>query len=1222
MIKVKEKKMKNKIISCLLVLFILSLSLMTQLVVPAYADSKAGEETASADDSKDQADETEAQELKAEEDGTVVISTTEEFLEVAQACSLDTWSQGKTIVLDADISLENTEYLPIPTFGGTFDGKGYTISGLTITNSVTPAGLFGVLQETGVVKNLNVSGDVSPSGDADVVGGIAGENNGTIENCTYTGSVSGKQNTGGIAGINGTTGNIKKCNVSGTISGENMTGGIAGYNLGEIASSQNDSYVNIESVDPSLSPEDINLDFLTDVSKLYSLDTSINGDINVGGIVGTMAIEYELDPEDDDTSSVSGRNRREFELKAILIKCCNTGKVSAKRNYTGSVCGHMDLGLISECEGYGDTESENGDYVGGIAGVASGIVRNSYAKCTLKGKNYIGGIVGTGVTADKTGSSSSVTGCYAQVDIPEYEQYAGGISGAEAGEFADNYYVSDDLAAINRMSYSGKAEPIEYSKLLEVEGLPEEFKQLTVQFVAENETLKTVTCNYGESLDDSVYPEIPQRKGYYAKWDITELTDLRFDTVVTAVYSQYTTALEDSKVRDDGRTIFYVEGQFGDGDEADFEEQSQISSDIAVVSTDVSGTLESYFSFLDDASMPSDTISREVVEQWKVTLPDDGLSEHTVRYLAPKGKKDNLDVYVRQDGDVKWEKVETEEVGSYLSFPVSGTISEIAIVSTLPMQWAWAIVIALLLLVLFLLIRMVRKKILRHRARKALEMEVEEMEEADEEESETVESNSETEMKSEESSAEDTRKQEKKKKDKKAKKKKKGKKDKKKKCWLIPLILFLVILCIVSAGVIWFLTSDLRTGMEAYNLLKEYNEQEELTMELNVQAEVGDERVDTVANITRTNCDGYNITCVEQFGISLYYYNGTVYLENGKAFEISSLFPDYSEIIGQAADLYHALTITQESNKEGRLYSIVAEGKDARSLLEILVPQVADELSDAQVIRIELQENQDEIDYIHFSANGTLNDNAKTDVTVEADLTTMEYDSQAANIPTKVKKAVKRGTKESNNELTEDLFRILSAWKELEGRDHFASNLQLSADCGPIAFNDNLQMLRVNEEDLTIYCIQKNGNYIYFTDKAICNQYGNAVETGNEELMEAAKLWNIAYQTCLNGDFNCTGSGDRYIYTLKLDQEGMESVAYAIAPEAKKLGVSLESGSIQITLNKEHLRMIHFSCSGSVKVVTADVPVSLNGDVRIDDADTELEFSVPESVIQTLGEEE
>lgn len=751
MIKVKEKKMKNKIISCLLVLFILSLSLMTQLVVPAYADPKAGEETASADDSKDQADETEAQELKAEEDGTVVISTTEEFQEVAQACSLDTWSQGKTIVLDADISLENTEYLPIPTFGGTFDGKGYTISGLTITNSVTPAGLFGVLQETGVVKNLNVSGDVSPSGDADVVGGIAGEKNGTIENCTYTGSVSGKQNTGGIAGINGTTGNIKKCNVSGTISGENMTGGIAGYNLGEIASSQNDSYVNIESVDPSLSPEDINLDFLTDVSKLYSLDTSINGDINVGGIVGTMAIEYELDPEDDDTSSVSGRNRREFELKAILIKCCNTGKVSAKRNYTGSVCGHMDLGLISECEGYGDTESENGDYVGGIAGVASGIVRNSYAKCTLKGKNYIGGIVGTGVTADKTGSSSSVTGCYAQVDIPEYEQYAGGISGAEAGEFADNYYVSDDLAAINRMSYSGKAEPIEYSKLLEVEGLPEEFKQLTVQFVAENETLKTVTCNYGESLDDSVYPEIPQRKGYYAKWDITELTDLRFDTVVTAVYSQYTTALEDSKVRDDGRTIFYVEGQFGDGDEADFEEQSQISSDIAVVSTDVSGALESYFSFLDDASMPSDTISREVVEQWKVTLPDDGLSEHTVRYLAPKGKKDNLDVYVRQDGDVKWEKVETEEVGSYLSFPVSGTISEIAIVSTLPMQWAWAIVIALLLLVLFLLIRMVRKKILRHRARKALEMEVEEMEEADEEESETVEPNSETEMNSEES---------------------------------------------------------------------------------------------------------------------------------------------------------------------------------------------------------------------------------------------------------------------------------------------------------------------------------------------------------------------------------------------------------------------------------------------------------------------------------------
>lgn len=141
-------------------------------------------------------------------------------------------------------------------------------------------------------------------------------------------------------------------------------------------------------------------------------------------------MEYELDPEDDLISNSAPIYRRAYELKAILQRCTNTGAVVGRRDHVGSVCGRMDLGLILECEAYGSAESENGDYVGGVAGYAVGTIRESFAKCALSGKRYVGGIVGAAGTRD---SGGSVTGCCSFVLIPEYEEYAGAISGTDQG---------------------------------------------------------------------------------------------------------------------------------------------------------------------------------------------------------------------------------------------------------------------------------------------------------------------------------------------------------------------------------------------------------------------------------------------------------------------------------------------------------------------------------------------------------------------------------------------------------------------------------------------------------------------------------------------------------------------------------------------------------------------------------------------------------------------
>ena len=118
--------------------------------------------------------------------------------------------EGKTdinITLTDDIDLSDIDWTPIGTesrpYTGNFDGNNKTIRGLEINQSGTDnVGLIGYLGSEGKVQNV-VLANISVSG-ANCVGGIAGQNYGTVENCSVNGTVTGKgfTDTGGIAGSN------------------------------------------------------------------------------------------------------------------------------------------------------------------------------------------------------------------------------------------------------------------------------------------------------------------------------------------------------------------------------------------------------------------------------------------------------------------------------------------------------------------------------------------------------------------------------------------------------------------------------------------------------------------------------------------------------------------------------------------------------------------------------------------------------------------------------------------------------------------------------------------------------------------------------------------------------------------------------------------------------------------------------------------------------------
>ena len=150
---------------------------------------------------------------------------------------------GKTdinITLGKNIDLTGKGWTPIGTnyekrYKGTFDGRGHTIKGLTVTTNDQFVGLFGYLDRAGTVKNVVMEGiqitsnHVLMSGNT---GGVVGYSWGTIENCSVSGSVSGTNCVGGVVGGQQSSGSIIGCSSSATVKGTRHVGGVVGEKWG------------------------------------------------------------------------------------------------------------------------------------------------------------------------------------------------------------------------------------------------------------------------------------------------------------------------------------------------------------------------------------------------------------------------------------------------------------------------------------------------------------------------------------------------------------------------------------------------------------------------------------------------------------------------------------------------------------------------------------------------------------------------------------------------------------------------------------------------------------------------------------------------------------------------------------------------------------------------------------------------------------------------------
>ncbi len=292
-------------------------------------------------------------------------------------------------------------------FAGTFDGAGYTVSGIytgsltAAANTATVQGLFGVV--TGTVKNVTVSGCITAKMVA--AGVVAYLNGGTVENCTNNAVVFVD---GGTTPNGGTENGTKRAGAAGGIVGNAMTGSaISGC---------------------------------TNTADILCVNANKGG--RSGGILGLIDGSYAVTIQNCQNSGdvvayqyAGGIVGGSWSSSAPISGCKNTGKIRATSGgsaYVGGITAYS-LSNITNCYNTGDygitidgTYGDKCAHMGGIVSDLSGAyVINCYntgtnfysaAKTTSATRSSYGGICGTGYG---TSASSKITNCYTTVNEGE-----------------------------------------------------------------------------------------------------------------------------------------------------------------------------------------------------------------------------------------------------------------------------------------------------------------------------------------------------------------------------------------------------------------------------------------------------------------------------------------------------------------------------------------------------------------------------------------------------------------------------------------------------------------------------------------------------------------------------------------------------------------------------------------------------------------------------------
>lgn len=330
------------------------------------------------------------------------------------------WNEGRGFDPIGQNAAENSKD---QFFEGTFDGKGHTISNLTIDRpEATGIGLFAGIAG-GTVKNLTLR-SASVTGEK-TVGGLAGTSHSftAIENCRVEGTVAGWYEVGGLTGLAIYT-DIRGSEVHGSVgpsteeepeqkytgSYSPATGGLMGGLAGVASNSLIEASRTVVEVAPG-----------------YILES-------VGGIAGASSSEIRHSRASGSLELDMGNERTYNAIAVGGLVGENSGRIYASSaavpvqgHTVGGLVGNNERATVEESFASGSVYTPNG-VAGGLVGMnIGGAVRSSYATGKVSGEKNVGGLMGQS-------RAGGIKSSFAIGDVSaETSETAGGLLGNNWG---------------------------------------------------------------------------------------------------------------------------------------------------------------------------------------------------------------------------------------------------------------------------------------------------------------------------------------------------------------------------------------------------------------------------------------------------------------------------------------------------------------------------------------------------------------------------------------------------------------------------------------------------------------------------------------------------------------------------------------------------------------------------------------------------------------------
>lgn len=278
----------------------------------------------------------------------VKIESVDDLLNMISNCNKNaSYSINKVFYLTSSLDVKNVDITPIKAFYGEINGNYHSINNLNLTseNEESTFSFIDYVGKKGSIKNI------------------------ALENISIV-----CENGSNVGFIGKNLGTISDVKISGKVEGKNVVGGLVAYNS---------NY--------ALEEDDV----VSDSSEKYGYGTLKNIDANVdvkgentiGGIAG-----------------FNGGKIYESTSKGAINNYSYSSKKTIER--IGGIAGYS-TGVIGLCDNLGSVGYYNeGNYVGGIAGLTTGMFFYNNNEALINGKNNVGGIAGLFGTLKNESSSS------------------------------------------------------------------------------------------------------------------------------------------------------------------------------------------------------------------------------------------------------------------------------------------------------------------------------------------------------------------------------------------------------------------------------------------------------------------------------------------------------------------------------------------------------------------------------------------------------------------------------------------------------------------------------------------------------------------------------------------------------------------------------------------------------------------------------------------------